>query len=93
MLALARLVRSVAGLVALVIAAAIVLRLLDANPHNTIVSDLHDAGKWLVGPFLGLFTIKDPKVAITVNWGIAAIVYLVVGGFVARMIARAALRA
>jgi hypothetical protein len=92
MVMLARLVGLVVGLIAFVIVAAIVLRLLNANPANTIVSDLHDAGKTLVGPFDGLFSIKQPKLAMAVNWGIAAIVYLAVGGLVERLIAAAAPR-
>ncbi|MHB8690388.1 MAG: hypothetical protein ACYDHH_04010 [Solirubrobacteraceae bacterium] len=94
LLALARLVRYATGLVALIIVTAIVLRLINANQANTIVSDLHDAGKWLVGPFLGLFIFDhDRKLTMTVNWGIAGLVYLVIGAFLARAIARTALRA
>ena len=33
-----------------------------------------------------------PKVSIAVNWGVAALVYLIVGGLIARLIARAAPR-
>jgi hypothetical protein len=75
-----------------IIVAAIVLRVLDANTSNAIVSHIHDAANWLVGPFHHLFSIKNPKVSIAVNWGLAALVYLVVGGLIARLIARAAPR-
>jgi uncharacterized membrane protein YczE len=87
-LALARLVRLLVGLAALVIAAAIVLRLLGANSGNAIVHDIHDAGRWLVGPFRTIFSIHIAKLAMLVNWGIAAVVWLVLGGLVAGMIAR-----
>ena len=90
-MAVARLIRIVAGLVVAVIVAAIVLRLLSANPHNVIVSDIHDAGRWLVGPFANLFKIHDPKTALAVNWGVAAVVYLVVGHLLARLVAVATL--
>lgn len=92
MLLLARLVRVVVGVVVALIVAAILLRVLGANPHNAIVNDVHDAGRALVGPFDGLFSIKHAKLAIAVNWGLAAIVYLIVGGFIARLIARSAPR-
>jgi hypothetical protein len=92
MLLVARLVRLVAGLVVLVIAVAIVLRVLGANRSNSIVSDIHDAGRALVGPFKNLFTLKDAKADIAVNWGIAALIYLIVGGLIAGLIARAAPR-
>ena len=92
MVALARIVRVLVGVVVALIVAAILLRVFGANPHNTIVSDIHDAGRALVGPFDGLFSIKQAKLAMAVNWGLAAIVYLIVGGLIARMIARAAPR-
>jgi archaellum component FlaG (FlaF/FlaG flagellin family) len=87
-IAIARLIRLVALAVAAVIVAAIVLRLLSANPANSIVKDLHDAGQTLAGPFKNLFSIKNPKTAMAVNWGIAAVVYVIVGGFLASLIAR-----
>jgi hypothetical protein len=87
-LGLARIVRTLAGLVALVIVAAIVLFVLGANQSNGIVSDIHDAGQWLVQPFKNLFSIHKAKVALAVNWGVAALVYLVVGHFIASLLAR-----
>jgi len=90
MLTLARVVRLIAGVVALIIVAGILLRVFDANMSNTIVRDVHDAAAWLVGPFKNLFSIKNPKVSIAVNWGLAAVVYYAVGHFIARLLARAA---
>ena len=90
MLTLARLVRLLVGIAVALIVAAILLRVLGANASNTIVSDIHDAGHWLVGPLHNLFSIKNAKLSIAVNWGLAALIYLVVGGFIARLIARAA---
>jgi hypothetical protein len=92
LLTIARLVRLVVSMAVLLIVSAIVLRVLGANGTNTIVRDIHDAGRALVGPFHNVFSIRNPKVSIAVNWGLAAIVYLIVGGFVARLIARAAPR-
>ena len=87
-LTLARLVRTLAGLIALVIVAAIVLFVLGANGGNDIVRAIHDAGAWLVGPFKNLFSIHKPKVAMAVNWGLAALAYLVVGHLIASLLAR-----
>jgi len=87
-LTLARLVRTLAGLIALVIVAAIVLFVLGANAGNDIVRAIHDAGAWLVGPFKNLFSIRKPKVAMAVNWGLAALAYLVVGHLIASLLAR-----
>ena len=87
-LGLARIVRALAGLVALVIVVAIVLFVVGANSGNTIVHDIHQAGAWLVGPFKNLFSIHKPKLAMIVNWGLAALVYLIVGHFIASLLAR-----
>lgn len=92
MLAIARVVRVVAWGVAVVIAAGIVLRLLSANPSNVIVRDIHDAGNFLVGPFKNVFSLSNPKANIAANWGLAAVVYLVVGSLIAGFIARLAPR-
>ena len=92
MVLLARVLRVVVAIVVAVIVAAILLSVLGANPHNTIVMAVHDVGKALVGPFDGLFSIKNAKLAMAVNWGLAAVVYLIVGGFIARLIARSAPR-
>lgn len=90
MLALARLVRLVTSVVVVLIVAAIVLTLLNANPANTIVHDIHSVAATLVGPFRGMFPISRPKVSMAVNWGLAALVYAIVGGLIARLIAGAA---
>ena len=90
MLALARIVGLVTTVVVAIIVAAIVLRLLNANPSNTIVSDIHSVAGTLVGPFTGMFSFSRPKVEMAVNWGIAAVVYAIVGGLIARLLARAA---
>jgi hypothetical protein len=84
---LARLIRLAAGIVAAIIAAGILLIVLEANPSNDIVSAVDDAARALVGPFDGMFELDDPKAAVAVNWGIAAIVYLIIGALVARLIA------
>jgi hypothetical protein len=36
-----------------------------------------------------MFSFHSARVAIAVNWGIAAVVYLFVGGLIARLIGRA----
>jgi len=90
MIALARLVRVAVGIVVLLIVAAIVLKVAGANSGNAIVRDIHDVGRTLVGPFKNVFSIKNAKLSIAVNWGLAAAVWLLVGTFIARLIARAA---
>lgn len=86
---LARLVMTVAGLIALLIGLAIVLRDVDANQGNTIVKGIREGANFFAGSFTGLISFTGhPKRAITVNWGIALLVYLIVGAAIAGLIAR-----
>ena len=84
----ARLIWLIAVLVALVIAAGIVLVVLKANPGNSVVSTVHDAAKFLVGPFDGIFKPHDHRLAIAINWGIAALVYLAVARLIVGLLRR-----
>jgi hypothetical protein len=77
-----------ASLIALLIALAIVLRDVDANGANTIVKGIHEGGNFFAGAFTGLIRFSGhPKRAITVDWGIALISYLIVGAILANVIA------
>jgi hypothetical protein len=86
-LLLARLVRVAAVVVFAVIVLAIILYDAKANPSNSIVKWIHDAGNTLTSPFHGLFNIHGLRKQLTLNWGIAAIVYLIAGWIVAAIIA------
>jgi hypothetical protein len=85
---LARLVMLVAWAVAAVIVAGILLVVLEANPSNAIVEAVTDAARWLAGPFKDMFSMDDAKTAVAVNWGLAAVVYLVVASLIARLLRR-----
>lgn len=66
----------------------IVLVLLEANRDNAIVDWLVGAGDYLSEPFQGIFTPDGRKAQVSVNWGIAAVVYALAGSLVARMLRR-----
>jgi hypothetical protein len=83
----ARVVAIVAGVIVAIIVLGILLKVLEANPDNSIVRIITDVAEALVGPFGNLFTLKEPKAETAVNWGIAAFVYLVVGQVIARIVA------
>ena len=91
MLLLARLVRMITAAVVVVIVAAIVLHLLDANARNDLVGTVYDVAGWLVDPFKGIFSIDGENARIAVNWGLGAVVYGIVGGLIPSLLARAAL--
>ena len=86
--AVARLLLLAGTAVALVLVAGIVLVFLDANRGNDIVNVLLDAGRWLAGPFDGLFRPSSHRTEIAVNWGIAAVVYFALSRLIARLIVR-----
>jgi hypothetical protein len=85
---LARIVRLVVSIIVLIIVVGILFVLLDANPTNSIVSQVHDWARSRAGPVDGMFSFHSADVAIAVNWGIAAVVYLLAGGLIARLIGR-----
>jgi ABC-type thiamin/hydroxymethylpyrimidine transport system permease subunit len=89
---LARLVWLVASILAAVIGVGIVFVVFDANERNIIVSQVTDWARALVGPFHGIFRFRPPEVAIAVNWGLALVVYLIVGAIIAGLLRAAALR-
>jgi hypothetical protein len=83
-LLLARLVMTVAALIALLIALAIVLFDVGANPANAVVKGIHEGANFFAGAFTGLIVFSGkPKLELTVDWGIAIAVYLVVGAVIA----------
>jgi hypothetical protein len=90
LLLVARIIRAVTWGVVAVIVAAILFKVLGANASNDIVSTITDAARWLVGPFKDLFSFDNAKTAVAVNWGLAALVYLLIGMLIARVFARGA---
>lgn len=86
----ARLVWIAAGLAAAAIAVGIAFVVLEANPRHEIVATVSGIASDLVGPFKRLFRLDSPKLQVLVNWGIAAGVYLLIGGLVASLLRRGA---
>lgn len=86
MVQVAGLVRLAAIIAALLIGLGMVFQLLSANPHKWLVSDLEGAGKWLASPFRDTFMVHDAKLRLSLNWGIALLVYLILGRVVAKVL-------
>jgi len=72
-----------AGLLAL---GALFTALDQANQSNEIVKWVLERGHDLVGPFKDLFRLETAKNTLLVNWGIAALVYLIIGKIAERFI-------
>ncbi|HEV2772212.1 MAG TPA: hypothetical protein VGV57_05220 [Thermoleophilaceae bacterium] len=86
---MARAIVLVASLVFLVLVLGIVLIVLDANPQNGIVRLVTGAAGFLVGPFDGLFILRDAQLETAINWGIAGFVWLIVGLLLAGLLRQA----
>jgi hypothetical protein len=84
----ARIVSLATAIVVGIIVVGIVLVLLEANRGNEVVNAILDAGKFLAGPFDNVFKLDSHKANVGVNWGLAAVIYGFVGGFVARLLRR-----
>jgi hypothetical protein len=82
-------VQLVADIVAAIIGLWILLYVLDANPGNDLVVVVKDAARWLAGWSYDLFSIPTDWLRVLVNYGIAAVVYLLVGHGLAVRLRRA----
>ena len=71
-------IRAAGWVIAGVIALGIVLVVADANEDNGLVAAILDVGRFFVKPFRDIFELKDNDLEIAVNWGIGAIVYVVI---------------
>jgi hypothetical protein len=86
---LARLIMTLAVLIALLIGLGIVLSVAGANASNAIVKGIHEGANFFAGGFNALVTTNGhPRREIAINWGIALLVYLIGGALIARVIAR-----
>jgi hypothetical protein len=84
---IASLVWLVAVLAAGVLALGALFTALDqTNQSNEIVTWILARGHELVGPFKDLFRLETAKNTLLVNWGIAALVYLIAGKIVERFV-------
>ena len=77
-----------ATIVAVVLALHIAFVVFSANPANPIVRTVNDRAQGFAWEFRDMFTPKDERVAVLVNYGIAAIVYLIAGRVGAGLIRR-----
>lgn len=84
---IASLVWLIAVLVAGVLALGALFTALDqTNPDNDIASWVLARGHELAGPFSDLFRLDTARTTLLVNWGIAALVYLIAGKIVERFV-------
>ena len=85
---IARIVSLITGVVVGLIVIGIVLVLLEANRDNSVVDFVLNVGEFLVEPFDNIFKLDGQKERVAVNWGVAAVIYAIVGGLIARLLRR-----
>jgi hypothetical protein len=81
-------IQTIFGIIAAIIIVGIALVLIKANQNNDIVNFILDLGRFFTRPFRDMFPRSNPRQDILLNWGIAAIVYLIVGAILARLARR-----
>jgi hypothetical protein len=85
---IARIVSLITSLVVGLIVIGILLVLLEANRDNAIVDLLLEVGELLVEPFDNVFEPDGRKARVAINWGLAAVIYAIVGGVIAGLLRR-----
>lgn len=86
--ALASLVRWVGLVVVVILVVRVLLTVGGANPHSGITSFFTSWSDPLAWGFKDLFTPADAKLRILVNYGLAALCWLIVSSILARIIRR-----
>lgn len=86
--AIAKAITTIAAIIATLIVVGIVLVLLKANPANDIVDALREIARFFAQPFDAIFDLERRRPEIALNWGIAAVVYLVVARLIAKLLTR-----
>lgn len=84
----ARVITGVGAVFALVEVVYILLILFNANPANGFVRFIQSIAEPLALFFPGLFNLVNDKLEIILNYGLAAVFWLVVTGFIARLVDR-----
>lgn len=85
---LAGLVRWAGLIVVIILVVRVLLTVGGANPNNGITSFITTVSDPLAWGFKDLFTPSDAKLRVLVNYGIAAIFWLIVSSIIARLIRR-----
>lgn len=84
----ARVVALVADVMAGILVLWILMDLLDANRGNDLVQLVRDVARWLAGWSHDLFTFDERWARVVAGYGLAAVVYAVVGHAIANRLRR-----
>jgi hypothetical protein len=82
---IARIVSAVFAVIAIILIVRIIFVAADAKTTSTMVKDVGDVAAKLAWGFKSLFSFDNAKLTVFVNYGLAALAYLLVGGVVVRL--------
>lgn len=86
--AVANLVRAITGTIVTIFVLHVLFTVLQANQGNDFVSFIYSAAKVFVLGLGDVFTPHDATAGVVLNYGLAALVYLVIGQLVVKMLRR-----
>lgn len=78
----------IADIMAAIIGLWILMYLLDANRANDLVGFIQDAARWLAGWSHDIFTFEKEWARVVAGYGLAAVVYLLLGHVIAGRLRR-----
>ncbi len=84
----ARFIAIIADAAALILVVWIIMYALKANQGNDLVGWVHNTANWLSGWSHDIFTPDSAWLRVLLNYGIAAVVYLIIGNAIAGRIRR-----
>lgn len=88
--AVANVLRIVGMAIVAVLVVHIVLTLLDANPDNSFAVLVRDLAGYVDLDLANLFLPDEPKLAVTLNYGVAALIWFAITMVVVRLVRRIA---
>jgi hypothetical protein len=80
-----RFVSAIFAVIAIILIVHILLVVADASTTSAIVKDIGDIAAKLAWGFKSLFSFDSAKLTVFVNYGLAALAYLLVGGVLVRL--------
>jgi cytochrome b len=83
-------IRGIGAVIAIILILHILFALFGANPANQFVSFVASWANMLALWFANLFATGNPTMDLVLNYGLAAVVWLVVTGLLARLVSRVA---
>lgn len=85
---LATVIRVIGLAIVTVLVAHIVLSLLEANPENGLTVFVRDLAEYFNLGLADLFLLDEPKLATTLNYGVAALIWFAITTLAVRLVRR-----